>query len=417
MFSISDKKIYLLGKNRDAAIAYFKLKGKFEILGFIDNEAKEESTFCGTKCYTLRKMKNLGGVIAIVYGKKSITICNWLKEHGYELFNEYIPWFMFEYDCIDFYSVLSVTPPDKMDFVLERMRKGRKAVLIHGNCQTSPMKLYLKKNSRFSSEFIIYDIPPIHAVNKNKEMVFQSEYLYKDVNLFITHVISEKNKFGYHLSTDYLQKHLPEKCRIVKVINLWFEGYFPQHGEKVDSEVVCHIPGAFCWQDINLERMGERKENIEEILSVVKNDDYYPAEFLQKNFETALKNLRERENVVDIGISEYLADICKKEVLFYSVNHPKNIVIKEIIRRVLRYIGLYNETEIIEFKHELLLDQEECLKIACEAVYPSVFKFLGIKGSGYTFNYPGVLQNRDYMTFEEYVKDYMAFNFSYEYEE
>lgn len=39
MFSISDKKIYLLGKNRDAAIAYFKLKGKFEILGFIDNEA------------------------------------------------------------------------------------------------------------------------------------------------------------------------------------------------------------------------------------------------------------------------------------------------------------------------------------------------------------------------------------------
>ena len=61
MFSISDKKIYLLGKNRDAAIAYFKLKGKFEISGFIDNEAKEESTFCGTRCYTLRKMKNLGG--------------------------------------------------------------------------------------------------------------------------------------------------------------------------------------------------------------------------------------------------------------------------------------------------------------------------------------------------------------------
>ena len=414
-------KIILLGKNQAAVTAYFKLRGTFDIIGFMDNDATEETVFCSKPCFMLNKINRLDGAVVIIYSEKCISICKWLNQHGYQILKDFIPYFMFDYDSIDFHRISLVTPEEQIASVLKRMRKNKKAALIHGNCQTIPLKIYLRHNKRFTQKYIIYDIPPLHLINKQNESIFCSKSLFEDISLFITQLVSENNRFGYHLSTKYFLDNLSlnKTCKYVVISNLWFDGYFPQHLNKLSNELIDAIPAAFLWQDKNLDFFAKEGRSMDEILSLVTRKHYYSQQFLDDLFEKNFISLAQREESVDIKMADYLRQVCKQDIQFYSVNHPKNIIIKELAKRLLAFIGLYQKEEMISFDHEYLIDQNETLKITCEAVYPAVYQYLGLqdKEPKYSFNYPGSIRSREYLLFEDYVKDYLIYNYSYAYEE
>lgn len=419
MFSIPFKSnIIIFGTDSLAKETYFRLRQNFNIIGFLDNNATAESTLCDMPVYTLAKMNQLQDAIAVVYGPKTVSICNWLNEHNFKLFKHYIPSFMFEYDRIDFVQVSMVTPEDQMKMVLNRLKQGKSIALIHGNCQIIPLKLYLTNNKRFNEKYILYDIPALHLINESNNMIFRSNHLFEDVDLFITQQVSDNNRFGYYLSTQNFLDHLSEKCKIVTIINLWFDAYFPQHSAKVESPITPYLT-ANLWADSNLEKMGSEKTSIDEILSTLQDENFYSKEYLNTRFENSIKTLIDREQFVDVHMSDYVQQLCRDDILFYSVNHPKNFLVKELARRCLRYIDLYQSHELIEFLHEELLDDTSTLKITCEAIYPSVFKFLNTdkNAKNYSLNYPGAIKNRPYVTFEEYIKDYLTFNHNYPYME
>lgn len=421
MFSLENgSKVIILGTNNEAITAYFKLRNRFDILGFMDNDATEDGVFCDKKLFTLKKMKNLGDATVVIYSPKWMLICKWLLKHNYKIFRDFLPYFMFEYEKIDICKILSVTPESDMEYVLKKMKKEKKAVLIHGNCQTIPLKLYLNNNNRFKKEFIIYDIPPLHLVNDSNKFIFESKFLFYDVSVFVSHNVSKDNRFGYFLSTQNFLDHLPKTCQVIRISNLWFAGYFPQHLGKLNSKVCSYLPSAFLWQDMNLDRMGgKEKLPLKDILKKLKNEDLYSSLYLNSLFEKNFLNMEEREKNVDVKMTDYLRVFCMKDIMFYSSNHPKNIIIKELAKRLLRYMNIYHESEEIYFDYEMLIDKTETLKITCEAVYPAVFKFLGIKDkmNKYSLNYPGTLKNRQYILFDDYIKDYLTFNYGYAYEE
>lgn len=408
-----NSKIIILGTNSDAIVAYFKFRNNFNIIGFMDNDAKEEGLFCGKTLFTLKKIKDLDGAIVIIYSEKSIQICKWLNDHNYKIFKDFIPSFMFEYKSIEISKVLEVTPRNEIENVLKLMRKDKKIILIHGNCQVIPLKLYLNNNERFTENYILYDIPPLHLINDKNKVLFEMDILFKDISVFVTQNISKNNRFGYTLSTQNFLDHLSPKCTVIRISNLWFAGYFPQHFDKLDSEINRYRPGSFLWQDNNLDKFGKKRVALNSVIKILKDVNYYNKEFLDELFEKNLENMRKRDENVDIKLVDYLRANCKKEILFYSSNHPKNIVIKELAKRLLVSLNLYIDQEFVTFNYESLIDKTETLKITCEAIYPSVFKYLGLldKMDDYSFNYPGSIKTRQFILFEDYIKDYLVLNF------
>lgn len=281
---------------------------------------------------------------------------------------------------------------------------GKKLTVVNGNCHGQIMCHFLNSSRQFRQKYFIYDIKPVFELGE--------EGLRKDLlqhcDLYIHQDIREDNSCGYRVSDKYARGLLKEGCVDITIPNLFGMGqaFFIQNCNNCYEGVIHdkkNLPfGMFPYGDMIIDRMLKEGEDFEKISSYIKSGKVFEKNAIEENFDKVILKFREREKNWDIKIMDYILDNYKDRKMFYDAKHPTNIVIHQIVRRVLEYIGICGD------------------EIACQVnlggyempIYPEVKDVLGLSygGTDEMLRVETFCKLTEEMDIDEYIRQYIFWN-------
>ena len=179
--------------------------------------------------------------------------------------------------------------------------------MIIGNCQTEYIRKYMCQCKKFIDDYVFISLPMIHRINQNDENALKkNKYIFENCSLCITQIISENNEFSHFLSTDNVLKLIGNKTKIIKIPVLYFDVYYPQTIHQRKSLETLKSVGilSFPYGDCILDELSQ-KYSSEEIVEIVKYDNFFPRDFLNRFLEERIESLQEkgkRMRHYDIGL-------------------------------------------------------------------------------------------------------------------
>lgn len=181
------------------------------------------------------------------------------------------------------------------------------------------------------------------------------------------------------LATKNLTGKLRSDAKIIWVPNTFFDGYFPQyiknnHDLETDKQGYIRFPGGDKYIDEIMELSGMNPD-VEKILDTISNENFIPADEIQTRSEKSLNELKNREWICDIKMSDYVEENYRDQQLFYSPNHPIPTVVFELARRVLKYLDIRSDNY---FDFKAMFNEEHLFWSLIGQdipIYPAVKKF------------------------------------------
>lgn len=195
----------------------------------------------------------------------------------------------------------------------------------------------LSSQKEFYENYCIIDIPKIfekfESVDLNK-----IDLIIKNADLILSQPIREDNKFLPYYSNKNIYGIKNKNCTFILIPNITFAGYWPQM-KNVDkslkpSFITLGGQKIFPYVDYNILTMLDKGYSDQEILLQIKSIDFYSASEVLDHYSSELSISFERESNCDIKIFDYVSKIASEDVIFYSFNHPKAIVIEELAKRI-----------------------------------------------------------------------------------
>ena len=301
-----------------------------------------------------------------------------------------------------------------------KKRSGKKCALIFGNCQTIFLQRMFLRHMNFSREYFFIQIPAIHLLTENtSRLIFGGGgHIFQICDLIISQQIKD-SEFRVAPSSTFIMKFLKYGTKIVWIPNIYFDGYFPQVAKKRISEIEGKIKSEqFPYPDHILDQiMCESKVNpdIDKILDRISSPDFLSREEIQLGIDESLAELKNREWICDVKISDYIEDNFRDKQIFYTTNHPFAFVMFELMRRVLKFIGMRSDNFIN--RRDLVDEQNQTFSIIGFniPIYPSVQKFFDFRECEkiYWANMGLSSLRGDFQTFShEYIKQCWAEKFT-----
>lgn len=375
------------------------------------NENEETTFFCKDK-YIIKEKHKLplekklelkSDEVMVLLGENWKKGAEQLEEKGYIVWKDFVPEWGFDFlrgeNWFRFREIASFTDYNekKMAEIFEYIAKYRSIWGVYGNCQSIVISKLMQNTNVLKEKYVFCEFPFVQDMKIEAEKGFHEDYM-KFFSVFIYQNVSDKNNYGKKLATeDLVLKCLNKNCKTVSIPFVYFKGYFPQYiKNKRDSKL-----GLCPYGDRIIQDFCEMGKSTEWILERVKKEDLFSETEIQNNLDETIQELRRREEKCDIKILDWILENYQKQYLFYSPNHPTNMCFKELVRRILQYLGYQN----------LIIETEGIMKsdiIKC-CIYPSVYKLLGLKFPMEKFRFHSKLGNED--TLEDYIKKYIEYNF------
>lgn len=262
--------------------------------------------------------------------------------------------------------------------------------LFIGICQIVSLATILKQNPAFTNiydEILVYTI--FNITDKEMENIINN--IVPTCDLVLSQPVSKSYRNNPIFSSYKLRQSLKPSATHLIVANCYFTGYDPCPFQTTDENgSIIHFNKQSYYPSICLEPLLTN-----DILQACKNwcnINAYSKQELDKNIITTLTELKNREKCVfeenfpvDIVISDYIENNYRNKFLFHTYNHPTNVLLYELARRILNRLGL--PVVNLEVEKELLGDTSIP---PCPSVY---FQ------SNFTFEYPDfVIDNVKYNT-------------------
>lgn len=248
-----------------------------------------------------------------------------------------------------------------------------KNCLIYGNCQIEPLRAILESDRHFAEQYQFLDLNPVHLLNSDDVPDLEAKITQAD--LFIYQLVSDGYQGVEQFGTDYLCSRLPKTAKAISIPGAYFTGYHPAMINFKDGEGN-KITEPCDYHDVNLLYLFDRGTSVRETLSIIQQADFYQPQYVLNNLDSTLKELRRREEQVDIGISEFIASNYRQYKLFHTMNHPGIVIISYLVDRILQHLKLPSTGNLQQW-----LQRDEVLDYTDFPLYPSVTKGLGIKFS------------------------------------
>lgn len=214
----------------------------------------------------------------------------------------------------------------------------KKKYSVYGNCQANPLGNILQTNTEFAEnwEFVPFPKPSFELRQGDWEDI---ERLLGELDLFITQNVGESH--GIFASSN-LANHLKAGGKVVRIPNAYFSGYMP--------EVVYFRAGEphvtkFCdYHDANFLAffMEDPVNAVQKAVSAATDKSQYTEEFVLKNAQASINELKRREEDCDVIVSDYIEKNWRNDILFYSMNHPKCQVLSHIASNILKLLGQHS---------------------------------------------------------------------------
>lgn len=297
-------------------------------------------------------------------------------------------------------------------------KKGK--CIVYANCQRQLIERFLKASSSFNRNFELEPSVPFNFEAIKNQYIIPDSIL-KDTKLFIYQPIRQ-DKYDQQ-SSDSILSRLPSDCACVSFPHIQFNGYHPQYIHNPLNRSTQDYPyGKMPYGDSNIIKMIESGVPRKEILQDLNRVDFYSQEFLLKAVNSTLENLSSRELETDIRISNFIRANYQNQYLFYTVNHPANIIGIEIVKQILKKLNMLSFSDLARFAilHQggKLLNavnyQTKVIRIFKEnfgdyqvPIYSSVIQKLGLTFVQTSSRYQLPFADRK-LTFNEYLEEYFA---------
>ena len=197
-----------------------------------------------------------------------------------------------------------------------------------GNCQAQAMESWTS-HARDSLEIV--NFPAIWLLNE------------QDVGKILEDIEICDYVFTQRLSDDFTWPDLATSrlkgefgSKLISWPNAYFDGYFPgvSYRYKSDGRILGPLD-EYHWDPI--ENSFLAGESVDECVARLNSDAIF--ELYPDPIAKSLQRLGDREVGLDVVISDYIASNLHNQRLFYSMNHPVNSLILEIIERLFGLIG------------------------------------------------------------------------------
>lgn len=400
-------KIAIWGTGELAKKVYYLCKDRFEIVTFYDNDEKRyNTTLFGIPIKKWTPLYKYKIIIASMYWRE---ISEQLMESGlfkgkdFAVYSKYVPMPQLSYSEIFYLTDMELRGDAKKSLLPDK-----KIAVVYGNCQTVLIEKAMRLHSLFSKDYIVITIPKVCDYINNKELLeyfTQDRIFWEQVDLFIYQTVSVNNRFSETLNTNEILQKLRPDCKTINIVNVYFDGYYPQliKNERMVLREL-HQSGLFPFGDKYIDDMLDKNVGIHEVISRISKDDFISETEVMSQVEQSFCNLENREDGVDIKISDYIKQHYREEQLFYSPNHPCERLMKIYIDRILEFLG-YIPEEISEADRSLNVGT---LKGQDIPIYPAVIKILGLKKYEKRY-YPNryLIENLA-LDFKEFAMKYIA---------
>lgn len=305
---------------------------------------------------------------------------------------------MINYERLKGISTMMYVSVDKLlDWIKYNLKL--KICLVYGNCQNMSINTLIASSKELMKKYMVIDMLPVQDIKEERTSGFSVDFI-KSIDLLIYQNVSENNKFSPKLATTHILKNINENSKTICIPNVYFSGYFPQAcGNPYNPFLKEYNNTPFPYGDINIQEMQD-EYSAREIAYKIGAKDFYSKEYVEKNANDSLQELINREQICDVKISDYILDNYKKEMLFFTTNHPSNKVLKELVKRVFNLCD-----EIVDDIDESKAWENNGREIF---IYPSVFQGLGLEFDKDKFCWWNVIK-KEPSDIYEYVEDYLKY--------
>lgn len=226
--------------------------------------------------------------------------------------------------------------------------------LCIGICQLGAMVEYMKKSKVFTSIYDDITYYPIFNISVEK-MQYIIDIEVPQSDLIISQPVSENYKGNDIFSTKKLRELAIKYGKTHYVVsNCYFTGYDPnpfqttnKDGAIINYNNISYFPSSSLTQILEGDiRLACIKYNAPDLYSTLE---------LENNYKNTMNELKKREERIfdndygiDIRISDFIENNYKIKYLFHTYNHPTNILIYELFKRLLIKLNLPIDNVIID---------------------------------------------------------------------
>lgn len=216
--------------------------------------------------------------------------------------------------------------------------------LIIGICQLNAIAQILKNNAIFNT---LYDEIIIHVIFQLSELEMTNilQNIVPSMDLILSQPVSKNYKNSNIYSTFMLKSFIKPGTKHLIITNCYFTGYDPLPFQLVqeNGDILNHHTTYYPLLSFNSILAND-------YISASKNwcnPKAYTKKIIQNNLQQSLQELEKREDRVfdenydiDIKIADFIKNNYQDFYLFHTYNHPTNIILIEITKRILTKLKL-----------------------------------------------------------------------------
>ena len=345
----------------------------------------------------------------VIASKDWMEISCMLIEQGMAPIRDFMPFWMIE-DTISYKEICQYYTKEQVAEYISKIKRMRKIALLYGNCQTEIMMKMLSFHPKFREDYVILAVPMVFQFSSEQEIqqFLNDKILWQSVDLLIYQQVGRENRFSPSLASEKIIEKVNLGCTKVRILNIFFDGYFPQlKPVRKRWGVELHQSGLFPFGDQYVDQLLEEGKSVEEIAQIVSSEDFLGDDEIKAGCKRSIQELHQREKMADVKICDYIETrmYTGGGQMFFSTNHPQNSLLYEYTNRILQHLGYPSLPEISE---EDMNIQFGTLKGQDIPIYPSVIQCLGITGKQAYF--PNRYLWQDYLLdFQSYIKEYIKY--------
>lgn len=404
--------VFLRSQNFHLYRLYLKYRGVLNVTAFVEpynSSIDENSLWNGVKVYPFKyyfekcHVKQKIIVFERDIGKLK-NLIDFFNKKGMSFYDDYMWWemvdkpFYLDIRSIKNFEVEVNTP------IIKKLAGKRKICFVNGDAQTGELKKYLIANRVFRTKYMLLDCRDLINVSIDKETLRE---IIRVSDLIITQSIQKTNELDRVLAVDYLKNNKRKETRLVAICSLDYKGYFPQYKSSSRHISIMDRP-LVKYGDFNIDRLQHEGYSAREIAEILSDDNTYSDGYLTQWFENAIADFAKKEEYCDVKMHDYISTNYNKDIMYHYFNHPKSYVIRELAKRILRYIGIL-DTAIDD---EAMLETKSNMFYQEQPVYPCVYKHLKIPYN-HPYITPNYLASEYRFDFYGYVEWYFNTNAQY----
>ncbi|MBB6486707.1 WcbI family polysaccharide biosynthesis putative acetyltransferase [Rhizobium lusitanum] len=278
------------------------------------------------------------------------------------------------------------------------MSETRPKVVFIGNCQAQAFESLC---GHLGVEVDVIAVPPIWEINEDSSGFLADSLMRAD---FI---------FSQRLSEDYslelirngvLQDRYGEK--VIVWPNIYFDGYFPgirylynDYGKIVGPLADYHFQWIIdSWRDGSTV---EETALLAHDLSVWKGD----VDFV----EQSTNQLKSREKRASVNISDYIVNNFRRKKLFYTMNHPVDEVLVEMLARLFQKAGVpFSSRNSVGYPYtlnQIIIPEFRIFRERYKPIFEESCLFKGVESPT---DVPASLHNERSYSFRSLIEAYFA---------